>query len=268
LPDDILKQIDLNQAIISRHRPFDTPKHLKAIREYYDTGLVWSSNALEGFSYTMSETELLMREGIVTGGKRYRDTCAVVNLKKALDRMYELARASEITENDILTFHRLLGDSLDNDSVPGAYREVGAYVGEEKLPSPKKVPGMLSEFYAFLKNERDKRHPSVFAALAHLKFVAIHPFADGNGRVSRMIMNTVLVQNDYLPLTIAPAEHRRYNAAIRNSKHHALGGEFVAFICEKELDSQKDFIRFMEFEARPADDPGKPSQSGPRRPKP
>ncbi|MDR2200103.1 MAG: Fic family protein [Deltaproteobacteria bacterium] len=268
MPDDILKRIDQNRAIISKHRPFDTPETLKAIREYYDAGLVWSSNALEGFSYTMSETELLMREGIVTGGKRYRDTCAVVNLKKALDSMYGLAPAREVTESDILEFHRLLGDSLGNDAVLGAYRDARVYVGDEELPMPEKVPGMLSGFYGFLENERERHHPAVFAALAHLKFVAIHPFADGNGRVSRMILNTVLIQNGYLPVTIVPAEHRRYNEAIRSSKQHDLGGEFVTFICQKESDSQKDFIRFMKFDPRPADGTGKPARRGQRRPKP
>jgi Fic family protein len=244
MDESVLELIDRNHKALSGQGPSGSPESLAKYRYFYDPALVWSSNALEGYSYSMSETSLLLREGIVTGGKSYRDTYAVVGLGKALDRMYGLAGLHEVTESDILEFHRLLGDSLDNRAVPGSYRDVQVYVGEDSMPAPKDLPPLLDAFRAFLKNQRGSLHPVVFAALSHLKFVLIHPFADGNGRVSRVLMNACLVQEGYLPVIIHPVEGRLYSRSIREAKSDQ-GEAFVDFICEKELAAQKEFMKFM-----------------------
>lgn len=77
------------------------------------------------------------------------------------------------------------------------------YVGTHIPPDPEKVPALMESYVAWLNSDEARSmHPVRYAALAHYKLVDIHPFVDGNGRTSRLIMNLILLRGGYPPIMI------------------------------------------------------------------
>lgn len=242
----ILADIDENQKIINEFRPFG-PTYLSQIKNFYRVSTVWSSNAIEGFSYTETETKVLIEDGLTAGGKPIKDAFAVLGHAKAYDYMFGLLTRRDFKEDDLLTYHRLLEGGLDNEAIPGRYRTTGIFVtGSDYIFA---APGLIQEkidsFFTFVGNERDNHHPVVFAAQVHKHLVTIHPFSDGNGRVARLSMNTILIQDGFLPTLIPPILRGEYINCLKKAQ---LGGDerpFIEFICSCERETQKEFIRMI-----------------------
>jgi Fic family protein len=246
---ELLKKIDANHQIISVHRPFEDPDIFERLKGFYNTSLIWSSNAIEGYTYDLIETDLLITDGITAGGKPLSHALAVVGLNDALKYMYDIIQKKEVIERDILYFHNLLRGSLNNNAIAGQYRNINVSIGgsSHELPDWQELPQHLETFYTFLTNRPKNLHPVEFAALAHQKFVIIHPFADGNGRVARLLMNTILIQNGYTPILAPPMIKREYYRALEMSRKDNASS-FSKLMAEFEYASLRDFIRFMDFE--------------------
>ena len=107
---------------------------------------------------------------------------------------------------------------------------------------------LFEEFSEWLSENESKYDPVAFAAVANARLVSIHPFMDGNGRVSRLVMNTILLQHGYLPVSIPPIFRRDYISALQN---YRLGkgklDSFIDFIAKTELQTQKDFMRLLRI---------------------
>lgn len=87
--------------------------------------------------------------------------------------------------------------------VYGVIHVVQVYVGKHIPPHPAEIPLYMQEFGNWLNSEKPKKmHPVEFAAVAHYKLVYIHPFIDGNGRTSRLLMNMILMKNGFPPVSI------------------------------------------------------------------
>lgn len=246
---DALSKIDAYQQQINAFRPFDAAL-LPTIQSYYRVGLVYSSNALEGFTYTLSETKVLLEDGLTAGGRPLRDTFAVIGHAKAYDHMFTLLRSEKITEKDILTFHTLLQGSLDNNAVPGEYRDIPAFVSgsDAVFTSPQDIQADMDDFFTFIQEKRDTFHPVEFAAILHKKLILIHPFADGNGRVTRLIMNTASIQKGFLPVIIPPVLRSEYIDSLR--KVDKNDRDFFKFIYGCELETQKEMLRLLKGKPR------------------
>jgi Uncharacterized conserved protein len=104
---DLYKLLDLYKATIDEYRSFEG-EMLKQLKDYYRIGLTWSSNALEGNTLTESETKMLLEDGLTVGGKPLRDTFEAIGHAKAYDFMFTLLKNRTITEQDVLTMHRIL----------------------------------------------------------------------------------------------------------------------------------------------------------------
>lgn len=241
---DRLQKLDALQAEISEYRPFG-PELIDQIRKYYRVGLVYTSNALEGYTYTESETKVLLEDGLTAGGKPLRDTFAVIGHAKAYDHMFTLLQARGVTEKDILHYHALLEGSLENEAQAGHYRTKQSFISGSKYPltRPEDIPAAMDGFFQFIDTRKDEMHPVEFAARAHKELVFIHPFADGNGRVSRLVMNTLLIQRGYLPAIIPPVLRSEYIALLE--KAHENDAEFTAFIIDREIETQKEMLRLL-----------------------
>jgi Fic family protein len=219
---------------------------LAQIRDFYKVATVWSSNAIEGFSYTESETKVLIEDGLTAGGKPISDAFAVIGHARAYDHMFTLLDQGELEEKDILLYHSLLQGSLANEAVPGEYRKIKVFVSGSNypFPGPDEVPAEMKRFFELAKNKRDEQHPVVFAAQVHRGLVTIHPFADGNGRVARLAMNTVLIHGGYLPIAIPPILRTEYINCLKAS-NSGNNRPFTEFICCCQRETQKDFIRML-----------------------
>lgn len=186
------KDCDIYTARIAALRPF--PKEtLKSLREYYRVGLTYTSNALEGNSLTESETKVVIEDGLTIGGKPLKDVYEATGHAKAYDFLYKLTKDEPVTEDNILKIHRLFYGQIDKDNA-GTWRKVRVFISGSRrvLPAPDKVPELMAEFVRWMSANEGRLHPVEFAALVHQRFVYIHPFVDGNGRVARLLMNLAL----------------------------------------------------------------------------
>ena len=134
--------------------------------------------------------------------------------------------------------------------IPGKLRDVDVIITglDESLPPYQEVPALFDEFAEWLSENESKYDPVVFASEAHARLVSIHPFRDGNGRVSRLVMNTILLQHCYLPVSIPPVFRHDYISALQS---YRLGkgkpDSFIDFIAKTELQTQKDFMRLLRI---------------------
>ena len=200
--DDMLsgKKADLDKL-----RPL-ARKSLAALSSWYDVELTYSSNAIEGNTLTRSETAIVLEKGITVNGKPLKDHMEAVGHKDALDYVRVLAGQKEpIRENDVRQIHSLILGRVE----PG---ESGRYSNYQRqitgsslvLPSPAEIPPLMGDFGKWLAKAPANAETAISA---HERLVAIHPFSDGNGRTSRLLMNLVLLKGGYPPVVIGP-EHR------------------------------------------------------------
>lgn len=242
---DTLQKIDCFQQEINHLRPFEGDM-LDQIRDYYRIGLTWTSNALEGNTMTESETKVLLEDGLTVGGKPLRDVLETVDHAKAYDYMFMLLHSHSITEQNALRLHELFYHNIEPEYA-GRYRDIRVIITGSRYPTtaPGKLDREMEKLFQWAKEERDSYHPVEFAAQLHKKFVFIHPYRDGNGRVSRLLMNTALIQAGYLPAIIPPVLRMEYISLLERA--HEDDAPFVDFIADRELESQKEILRLFQI---------------------
>ena len=242
---DIYKLLDLYKAAIDERRPFEG-EMLAQLKNYYRIGLTWSSNALEGNTLTESETKVLLEDGLTVGGKPLRYTFEAIGHAKAFDFMFTLLKNRTITERDILTMHQMFYENIEKEYA-GKYRDMDVFISGSKYPVAEtiRIQTEMDGLFHWITIERDHVHPVAFAAQLHKRFVLIHPFKDGNGRIARLIMNTALIQDGYLLALIPPVLRHEYIELLE--KAHRDDKPFERFIAERVIESQKEIMRLLHI---------------------
>jgi len=244
---DLLDRVDSLKAAIDATRPFEG-EMLKQLKAYYRIGLTWTSNALEGNSLTELETKILLEDGLTVGGKPLRDTFEALGHSLAYDYMFGLLGERRVTVEDTKTLHRLFYKGID-ESNAGVWRDVSIVVtgSDFVFPAPIDLDRLMADLGHWAETERNGLHPVIFAALLHLKFVTVHPFIDGNGRVARLLMNAALIQDGYLLAVIPPILRQEYMAAIRGYQQNGSTVQFCDFIAERVIESEKEVMRLLHI---------------------
>jgi len=237
------EECEANKARLDTFRPLP-PETAKSLRDYYRIGLTYSSNALEGNSLTESETKVVIEDGLTIGGKPLRDIHEATGHARAYDFLYELTQDRPLREADILKLHELFYTDIDKPHA-GHYRSVRVFISgsSHPLPVPAKVPILMLDFVAWFNKHEGRMHPVEFAALAHLKFVFIHPFVDGNGRVARLLMNLALMRAGYQISIIPPILRSEYIANLEQG--HVTTEPFVRFILNRVTETQRELLRLL-----------------------
>lgn len=238
---DILRKVDEAQAKINEMRPFGSEMNHQ-IKEYFRIGLTYASNALEGNSLTISETKVVIEDGLTIAGKPLKDHYEATGHSDAFDHMYALATGKTITEEDVKKLHALFYHRIDEKNA-GVYRTVQAIItgSQYPLPTPDVVPGKMQELMKHMTALKEDNHPVVFAAKLHKEFVFIHPFVDGNGRVARLLMNVALMQAGYIIAIVPPLRRADYINALE--KAHKDETDFITLIAACVHETQKDLLR-------------------------
>ena len=242
---DRIARINELQVKIAALRPYEGDM-LVLLRKYYRLGLTWTSNAIEGSSYTESETKILLEDGITIGGKSLRDTFAALGHAKAYDYMFSLLGREGLSEQDILTMHGMMDGGLETGDA-GKYRATAIFVtgSDFKFPPAKAVSGLMRDLFEKTIPALAKLHPAIQAAKVHKELVTIHPFSDGNGRIARLAMNTVLIQHGFLPVQIHPVIRQEYIDSLRHAQMSGEDNEFIELILQQEIESQKEILRIF-----------------------
>lgn len=241
--DQLIKQIDQLQNEINHYRPM-SDGILSQLKQYYRIGLTYTSNALEGNSLTETETKIVLEDGITIGGKPLKDHLEAVGHGDAYDYIYSMSDRKYISEDDIRTLHRLFYRHIDVDNA-GEYRRQRVFISGSKytVPGPEKVPSLMNRLIENINEIRENHHPVVFSAIVHKQFVFIHPFIDGNGRVARLLMNLVLLQEGYTIAVIPPILRSEYISTLERA--HVNDNDFITFIAESVKETQKDYLRLL-----------------------
>ncbi|MDM8297599.1 Fic family protein [Enterocloster aldenensis] len=242
---EVLQKVDRFQKEINALRPFEG-EMLDQIKDYYRIGLTWTSNALEGNSLTESETKVLLEEGLTVGGRPMRDVFEAVDHARAYDFMFSLMKNRCIDESAVLRMHKLFYQNIEPDYA-GRYRDMKVVITGSHYPTtaPEKLNREMAGLFQWAAGERERLHPLEFAAELHRHFVFIHPFKDGNGRVARLLMNLALIQDGYLPAVIPPVLRMDYISLLERA--HRDPHDFIQFIAERELESQKEILRLFQI---------------------
>ena len=224
-------------------RPFPE-ETLKSLREYYRIGLTFSSNALEGNSLTESETKVVIEDGLTIEGKPLRDVYEAIGHAHAYDYIHSLAANKPLEESDILELHRLFYEKIDSGKA-GHYRTAPVFFsgGKYAVAPPERIESDMKKFVKWFNDNEHKLPTPEFAALAHQKFVFIHPFIDGNGRVARLILNFALIRGEYTIAIIPALLRHEYIQSLEMS--HKNPQVFVDFIAERIIATQMDLLRML-----------------------
>lgn len=241
---DLFDKAFENKAIIDSFRPF-AKETLYSLKAYYRIGLTFSSNALEGNSLTESETKVVIEDGLTVGGKPLRDIYEATGHAKAYDYIYEIVNNSSLKAEDILELHRLFYENIDSEKA-GKYRKEQVFISgsQYSVTSPNYIEKEINEFVIWFNENEKTLNPIHLAALTHLKFVFIHPFIDGNGRVARLLMNLSLLRNAYTIAIIPPILRSEYISLLE--KAHSDDKGFIDFIAEMVIQTQLDLIKILK----------------------
>ena len=219
--------LDSLKAKLDSFRPLST-EVLKNLHEELVLQWTYNSNAIEGNTLTLKETKVAL-EGITIGGKTLREHFEAINHREAILFVEELAQAGELlNERDIKLVHHLVLKNID-DKNAGAYRSHNMIIGgaEHRPPDFLKVPEQMADFVLWYERDAMLMHPVERAARVHGEFVKIHPFVDGNGRTSRLLMNLELLKAGF-PAAVLPVSRRLEYYEALDTTH--FSGEYEPFV--------------------------------------
>lgn len=211
---------------------------VKSYVQAFELEYTHNSTAIEGNTLTLLETKVVLEEGLSVGGKKLREIYEVINHNKAYQHVKAcIAQSLPLDETIIKDIHAIL---MENIMVGGIYRNVEVYISgaSHTPPAPNEMYHQVKNFYADLP-EKDAANAIELAAWTHAEFVRIHPFADGNGRTSRLIMNYQLMAHGFLPISIAKEARLDYfNALEAYAVHRDLNpfADMIASLEEQQLD--------------------------------
>lgn len=208
--------------------------------------LAYTSNAIEGNTLTRKETELVIEENLTSASKPLIYYQEAVNHSKAFEKVLELAeRNIPINESEILNLHKIILSGINSEEA-GFYRNCIVRISGSRvvLPNPIKIPRLMEEFCNWL-SKQDVKNPTT-AILAHLKFVTIHPFVDGNGRCARLLMNCLLLKAGLAPIIVQPRDRKRYLNSIEQAQLTQDEASYINYMNTLLLRSMKVIISMLD----------------------
>ncbi|MCL1834278.1 MAG: Fic family protein, partial [Leptospirales bacterium] len=174
---------------------------------------------------------------------------------KALLYIVEAAKRKEkITEKQIQNISAMVMKNTgyqyntaagDFDAGKGEYRLVGVHAGKRTFPDYRKVPVLMKKLIEYIDTEQKKKNIDAlqFAFEVHFRFVSIHPFADGNGRVARLLMNYILAYYGLPMLIVSKADRLKYIDILYNAQENGNMTPFYEFMLQQ-------YIRFLKHEIK------------------
>ena len=109
------------------------------------------------------------------------------------------------------------------------------------FPLPEELGYEFKKFQKWCDANKKKLNPIVLSAIVHLKFVSIHPFSDGNGRISRLVANYILYKRGYPLFLLKVTKRRLYYNALEKSNLHSQNKHFLRFFVKLYLNQQKQY---------------------------
>ena len=245
----LLKEVDVQKEQLSALRPLPE-EALKKIQDALDIEYTYESNRIEGNTLTLQETALVVNEGVTISGKSMREHLEAINHAEAISYIKDIAKQDiEISERTIKEIHALILHGIDRENA-GRYRTVPVMIsGSTHMPpQPYLIEKQMEDFILrFKQMEAEKVHPVLIAAYLHDELVRIHPFIDGNGRTSRLLMNLYLLRHGYVIITLKGSNDAKvsYYMALEKSHTEHLPEEFQKVVVEAEIAALRKYLSIM-----------------------
>ena len=241
-----MKKIDELVALIGRYKGLGIDSQID-YEKFYLYSIITHSTAIEGSTVTELENQMLFDEGISAKGKTIVEQMMNLDLKRAYEESIRLAKEkTPITVEVLKAFSKLVMQNTGStyktalgefSSANGDLRlvNVTAGIGGKSYISYQKVPAKLQEFCDWLNAQREKKMSVAerynLSFEAHYRLVTIHPWADGNGRIARLIMNHIQFEFSLVPAKVLKEDKGDYiNALIatRESDDITFFQDFMA----------------------------------------
>ncbi len=263
-----LENAEQLKAELDSLRPLDSEAEARIMQKFR---LDWNyhSNKLEGNSYTYGETKMLLLYGLTAGGKPIKDHEEISGHNEAIETIIEVIKEKvPLTETFIRHLHKLIlvkPEWIEAKTSEGKPTKRLVKVGEYKtepnhvetvtgeifyFAEPFETPAKMQELVEWFREKTDLEtiNPIVLAAEFHYKFIRIHPFDDGNGRMARLLMNFILMQNGFPPVIIKNEDKEIYIAALRQADFGILE-PFIEYIANNLIRSLEIMIRGAKGES-------------------
>lgn len=237
-----LDEIDILKTKLDGFRPFDNYRITQALELEY----TFESNRIEGNTMKLRETDLVINEGLTISGKSMREHLEVINHQEAIAYIKVLVQRNiSINEREVLSIHNLILRGIHPEDA-GCYRKVQVMIEESSHmpPQPFLVTKEMEDFFTWYETNKSILHPIVLAAEMHERILSIHPFIDGNGRTSRLVMNLILLQNGYIIANIKGdyKSKMHYYQTLETAQTKNNKDDFILFIAQTEKESLERYI--------------------------
>jgi len=243
--ESILIQIDVLKDELDKLRHFDSYRIAQALELEY----TFESNRIEGNTMTLRETDLVINEGLTISGKSMREHLEAINHQEAIAYIKELMnKNTSLIEREVLSIHNLILRGIHPEDA-GRYRKVQVMIkGSAHMPpQPFLVAKEMEDYFIWYETNKKKLHPIVLAAEMHERLVTIHPFIDGNGRTSRLVMNLILLQHGYVIANIKGDydSRMRYYQALETAQTQNNKEDFILFVAQMEKESLERYLEII-----------------------
>jgi Fic family protein len=238
----MLAEIDSLKKKLDSYSTSDGYRLTKALELEY----IFESNRIEGNTLTLRETNLVINEGLTISGKSMREHLEVINHQEAIVYIKELTQKnSSLNERELLSIHNLILRGIHPQEA-GRYRKV-----QLLLPQSSHIPveaflvaKEMEDFFIWFEINKNSLHPIILAAETQLRLATIHPFSEGNGSTSRLVMNLILLQHGYIIATLKGDYDTQtlYCQALETARTKNSNEDFLLFIAEMEQQSLERYL--------------------------
>lgn len=208
--------------------------------ESFSTNFTYNTQRIEGSTLNLRETANLLEKGISPSQKPVRD---VKEAEAHRDVFYDILKSKNMSLVTVLKWHKSLLFKTNPD-IAGKIRNHGVRIAGATFipPSPVELNPEIEDFYKWYNKVKNKINPLRLSALVHLKFVSIHPFSDGNGRTTRLMMNFVLKENNFPLMDIKYSKRNGYYSALERANVKNDPEAFVVWFFKRYLEEYSRYL--------------------------
>ena len=240
IPETVL-EAKKNLVFLNRKAHKNVLKKITAnpdILDQFYLSLTYHSNRIEGSSLSESDTAAILFENAALPNKSLTEQLEAKNHQAVLEYLFKyLGQKLPLNKELILKLHGILMNAIRQDA--GVWRNHGVRILGTNVPTANylKIPVLMAELIRDINNE----HKDIIAHVSfiHARFEQIHPFADGNGRIGRLLMHAMLLKTNLPPAVIKQEKKRLYNAYLNKAQLKGDASLLEDFICDAVLEGYK-----------------------------
>lgn len=238
------KQIKLLKKIKKNYKKIITSLstiEYQIIEKQQLINFTFNTNAIEGSTITLKDTNHILEDGISPEGKELREIYEIENTKKTYNLIKKYK--GKINSKLIKTIHlNLTHNTLDEQA--GKYRKIQVFMGGSKHIPTKSIE-IVKEMNSLIRwiHNNQNIHPVLLATYTHHFLIAIHPFIDGNGRTSRLLLNFMLMKKGFPPICIKKHERIKYTNYLESARNGNIS-KFSSYIIKKIEEAYNDVVDY------------------------